>query len=118
MCCLLVEVSLEYPINLLVYDINYRFSDVAEELKTMLQNQGESVLFTVSGASMVLNQNTQEIDSGLDDTATNSQAGLKMILKTRLNKMNKRSKKSLSMIEIIVNYFTIWIPYLVLRYHW
>jgi hypothetical protein len=68
------EVSLESPINLLVYDINHGCSDVAEELKTILQNQGESVLFTIYDARMVLNQNTQEIHTSLDNAATNSQA--------------------------------------------
>jgi hypothetical protein len=68
------EVSLEFPINLLVYENNYGCSDVAEELKTMLQKQGESVLFTVCDASVILQKNSQEIDSGLNDAATNSQA--------------------------------------------
>jgi hypothetical protein len=66
------EVSLETPINLLVYDINYGCSDVVEQLKTILQNQGGSVLFTVSDARMVLQKSSQEIDSGLDDAATNT----------------------------------------------
>jgi MarR-like DNA-binding transcriptional regulator SgrR of sgrS sRNA len=68
------EVSLESPINLLVYDNNYGCSDVAEELKTMIQNQGKSVFLNVCDASMILQKNSQEIDSGLNDAATNSQA--------------------------------------------
>jgi hypothetical protein len=60
------EVALDSPINLLVYDNNYGCSDVAEELKTMLQNQGGSVLVNMNDARMVLNKNVQEINSLLD----------------------------------------------------
>jgi nitrate reductase beta subunit len=69
------ELSLESPINLFVYDVNHGCSDVAEEeLKTILQNQGESVLFTIYDARIVLNKNAQGINTSLDDAATNSQA--------------------------------------------
>jgi hypothetical protein len=68
------EVVLDSPINLFVYGDNHGCSDVAEELKTMLQNQGESVLVTINDAKMVLSKNAQEINTSLDDAATNSQA--------------------------------------------
>jgi hypothetical protein len=67
------EVVLDSPIDLLVYGNNHGCSDVAEELNTMLQNQGESVLITIHDARMVLNKNAQEIKKSLDDAATKSQ---------------------------------------------
>jgi hypothetical protein len=62
-------ISLESPINLIVCENNYGCSDVVEELKMILQNQGESAsLITTIDARMILRKNAQqETDSLLDD---------------------------------------------------